>query len=448
MAVRQSATNCWYVNYNNGNRNNNNTNNRCFVVGASESLSNEDEWAEAWRNFFKHHHGAIKAQQIRIHPAIALRKALEVESGAFKPKPGYRFPILYPTPREIHAARDEDKLVHYYVAPFLNDVSEAVHLANGNISHGNRRGHSAQTGAEQIRSVLLGALDRYDSPVVVKVDFQSCFMSMPRMRVYETLAFFARMYYRGEDLEEKLSVCKALVLNDPTVGCVTLEGRWDLVPERKKLENAGKGRGIPIGNLYAQIVVNIYLAVFDMLMAWHGKAPRFVDDKVFQAKDMDEAKAILRDARTSAASLGLTLHPKKVYIQPARNGVNFCVRTVKGKRIYLSNRTLKAAFQAASEAKDAITARDSANSYLGLMKHCTERKNEAGLAEAVAVRFVGDLFIKIKNGHHIVCLEDRANPRKQREQLIKELYDETWKDLQRRNYPRGSGGRKRDRRAA
>lgn len=431
MAVRYSANNCWNVNFNNGNRNNNNTNNRYCVVGASESLSNEDEWTVAWRNFFKHHHGSIKAQQIFIHPATAVRKALEVERGDFKPKPGYRFPMLEPTPREIHAAMDEDKLVHYYVAPFLNEVAEAVHGANSDISHGNRLGHSAQTGAEQIRDLLVDALARYEAPVVVKVDFQSCFMSMPRERVYEALASFARTYYKGGDQEEKLGICKTLILHDPTVGCLTLDGRWDLVPERKKLENSEEGHGIPIGNLYAQLVVNIYLAVFDMLMAGYGLSPRFVDDKVLVAGCMEDAKAYVREARETARALGLKLHPKKVYIQPAWNGVNFCGRTIKGKRIYLSNRTVKAAFRAVSEADNAISARDSANSYLGLMKHCTEHRNEARLAEAVVLRFIGELYIQMKGGHYVIRLEESENPRKKREQFIKIIYHETWKDSER-----------------
>lgn len=426
--VRYSATNCWNVNFNNGNRNNNNTYNRNYVVGASESISNEDEWATAWRNFFKHHHGSVKAQQIFIHPAAAIRKAREVNGGNFKPKPGYRFPMLEPTPREIHAARDEDKLVHYYVAPFLNEVAEAVHMANGDISHGNRVGHSAQTGAEQIRDLIVDALERHEEPIVVKVDFMSCFMSMPRERVYDALAFFARKYYDRTDLEEKLGICRALILHDPTVGCLTLDGRWELVPARKMLENSEKGHGIPIGNLYAQIVVNIYLAVFDMLLAWYGVSPRFVDDKVHVADCMDNAKAYIRDARNAANSLGLKLHPKKVYIQPARNGVNFCGRTIKGRRIYLSNRTVKSAFRAVSDSDNAISARDSANSYLGLMKHCTEHKNEARLAASVVLKYNGELFIQMKGGHYVIRLEDSANPRKKREQFIKSTYYETWKN--------------------
>ena len=142
-------------------------------------------------------------------------------------------------------------------------------------------------------------------------------------------------------------------------------------------------------------------------------------------------------------NLGLTLHPDKVYIQSFHHGVNFCGRTVKGNRIYLSGKTVKRAFRSVkdydAERDNAISVRDSANSYLGLMLHCTEHKNEARLADAVTERFGEWLCFKERKGHLVCVAKDEVIERKEREKFINETilnYNEVRKDYRRNSNPR------------
>lgn len=87
------------------------------------------------------------------------------------------------------------------------------------------------------------------------------------------------------------------------------------------------------------------------------------------------------------ASLGLTLHPDKFYLQEARKGAAFVGSIVKQGRVYLSNRTVHRLHQAldywqsicieiADNGPDADRLRllehavSSVNSYLGFTVHC------------------------------------------------------------------------------
>lgn len=419
VTVRSSATNAWNVNFNNGNVNNNNTYNRYFVCLAQESLLNEDEWFDAERSFFKNKHGSIGAQQIHIHPAKVIYIARKVKSGEYKPQPGYCFPLLNPSPREIYAAFCPDRLVHHYVAPFIIKVAEYIHRKNGNISHGNRIGYSAQTGAEQIRDAIKQAIELYEDPYIVKIDVKSFFTSISRQKAFDVFKRFVYEFYTGDDLKEKLELCKKLILNDPTKGCIILSTpkKWAKIPDRKRQMFSKNGCGLPIGNFYSQLIANIFLAVLDIILKEYGICPRFVDDKCCIVKDKETAVKIIHIARAVLNILDLELHPDKIYIQPCHRGVNFCGRTIKGNRIYLSNHTINNAHKNIQNIDNIC---EVVNSYLGIMKHCTEYKNEKRLSDLVKSKYKKVYFV-IKKGHYICRMHKMYIPRIKQKIFLKNI---------------------------
>lgn len=433
------------MNYNNGNMNNNNTYNRYFVVGASESVPNIDEWFVAERSFFKNKHKSCGAQRIHIHPAKVLRIARSVAYGTYEPKPGYRFPLFEPSPREIFASFCEDRLVHHYVAPFISEIAEVVHENNGNVSHGNRIAHSAQTGAEQIKRESMKATMENEEPYFVRIDIRSFFTSIPRENAYRCFEDYARQHYSKDDINEKLSICKILILHNPIDGCVRLssESKWKKIPERKLMKNAGEGNGLPIGNFYSQLIANLYLSSLDAAIKGYGTHPRFVDDKCIVAKDKETAKACIQTAKLAVSELGLMLHPDKLYMQPIHRGVNFCGRTIKGGRIYLSSKTIKRAVNkvrmSQPSEKSAVNICNSVNSYIGLMKHCTEWKNERRLADMVLERYSEWLFFIIRKGHLVCEVREEFKKRNISKKIfdtINEKANETRKTNKRNNEPR------------
>lgn len=448
LAVRNSASICWNVYMYVGSVNFSNTYYRFCVCGASESFPDCDLWEDAEKSFYKNKHDSVGPQIIHVHPARVMRIARAVNGGTYTPKPGYCFPLRTPSPREIFAAFCSDRLVHHFVAPFICSIAERVHLSNGDVSHGNRIGHSAQTGAEQIRGAIQQAEKDYLVPYVVKVDIRSFFTSIPRELAYGAFEKFADTYYTGEDKGKMLALCRLLVLHNPVEGCVELPGDWSMVPAAKRVKNAKPGCGLPIGNFYSQIIANLFLALWDRELLKFGVSPRFVDDKCGIVKDRDEAVAFVNAARVAAAGVGLTMHPDKIYIQPARNGVNFCGRTIKGNRIYLSSKTINRCLYRINmlplSQEGARLACDTANSCIGLMYHCTEYGAQKKICKRFLSRFGKWVYVCFRKGKFTCKLKREFTVRNEHRTTVNNLiniYHETCKENRRGHHPRRSGKR-------
>ena len=122
---------------------------------------------------------------------------------------------------------------------------------------------------------------------------------------------------------------------------------WEGLQKDKSLFTTKTGYGLPIGNLTSQVFANFYLTEFEQFLK---------------------------------EELGLTLHPKKIYLQPAKNGVPFLGAYIKPNYIMAGKRVLKNFMQKArgyeklaqnhkpsKEELNEIQA--SINSYLGIMRH-------------------------------------------------------------------------------
>lgn len=101
-----------------------------------------------------------------------------------------------------------------------------------------------------------------------------------------------------------------IVFNDPTcsVNYKSPKRAWEGLPKDKSLFTTKTGYGLPIGNLTSQVFANFYLTEFDQFLK---------------------------------EELGLTLHPKKIYLQPAKNGVPFLGAYIKPNYIMAGKRVLK-----------------------------------------------------------------------------------------------------------
>lgn len=129
------------------------------------------------------------------------------------------------------------------------------------------------------------------------------------------------------------------------------------------------GKGLPLGNLTSQLLVNVYMNEFDQFMKHNLKAKyylRYADDFVIFSHDKRELEKILPKIKMFLSdTLKLELHPNKVFIKTLSSGVDFLgwvnfpnhkvLRTVTKRRMFknLSNNDSK----------------ESLNSYLGLLKH-------------------------------------------------------------------------------
>lgn len=306
---------------------------------------------------------------------------LEIMNGTYKPRPGIAFVVRDPVIREIFAAPFRDRVVHH----FLFDIAAPWwdrRLCYD--AYSCRVGKGTLFGIKRMEAMIRKVSRNYTRKVYVgKFDIQGYFMSLPRRGLYERIHWgLDRQFPNGGPMYDLLKrLWYAVIFDDPTKG-VKKRGKmsnWHDLPLSKSLFNQPPGRGIVIGNLSSQLLSNIYLDTFDRFVReelgykYYG---RYVDDFfiVVTEEELPKLRADVRVMELKLAELGLTLHPKKRYIQEASKGVPFLGvvvypgRTVPGKRI---RNNFYRALQNYEYGNGDI---ESIISYLGLVKHYNSKK--------------------------------------------------------------------------
>jgi retron-type reverse transcriptase len=138
-------------------------------------------------------------------------------------------------------------------------------------------------------------------------------------------------------------------------------------------------KGLPLGNLTSQLLVNIYMNIFDQYVKHELKIKyyiRYADDFVFLTDDRDKLVSILPKIETFLFErLKLRLHPHKLHIKTLVNGVDFLgwihFPEYKILRVKTKKRMMR-------KIKDNARP-ESLASYLGLLKHGNSYKTEQEL---------------------------------------------------------------------
>jgi hypothetical protein len=221
--------------------------------------------------------------------------------------------------------------------------------------------------------------------------------------LFSKLAVFIDSGYHGSDKEHIKELCRLIIFNDPTEHCIrhSPPEAWRDLPADKSLFFINeKNCGLPIGNLTSQIFANFYLNEFDHFIKKHCGVSfygRYVDDCVIVHRSKRFLVRLIKKLRLYLMSnLGLTLHPKKIYLQPCARGVTFLGCFIKPSHIVVHHRTIKNFTRAITvhnavagdhkpDTKEVAAFISSVNSYLGIMKHYrTYRKREAVLNKTLS----------------------------------------------------------------
>lgn len=269
-----------------------------------------------------------------IDNIVNLRNAIMARK--YKPSRGVAFIIHDPVTREVFAAPFIDRVVHHFLFKFTNQWWEPRLWKS---SYSCRKNKGTLCGIQDLqrnmrRATENGTKDAY----VLKRDIRGYFMSLERKRLYERICWgLDRQFPNGGELYRTIKyLWKEVIFDDPCRG-ITIRGRksdWDDLPPEKSLFNQPEGRGIVIGNLTSQLLSNIYLDQLDRFMVYNlgfKNYGRYVDDfyAVVKAEELNEAKAKMNEAEKYLTSLGLTMHPKKKFNLPVKDGVEFL-----GAKIY------------------------------------------------------------------------------------------------------------------
>lgn len=142
-------------------------------------------------------------------------------------------------------------------------------------------------------------------------------------------------------------------------------------------------RGLPLGNLTSQLLVNIYMNEFDQFVKHKLKVRhyiRYADDFVFLSEDKEWLEDLLPQVELFLKDrLHLTMHPDKVFLKTLASGVDFL-----GWVHFPNHRVLRSATKRRMWRRIGENPREATmQSYLGLLEHGNTNKTR----EAVLQRY-------------------------------------------------------------
>jgi retron-type reverse transcriptase len=248
------------------------------------------------------------------------------------------FKINDPKPRDIHKATVRDRLLHHAIFRVLYSYFDNRFITHSYSSRKNKGTHKALIAFKKMCNKV--GKNNTKTIWVLKCDIKKFFASVD----HNILKNILNKHIQNPDILELL-----YTIIDSF--CVEI------------------GKGLPLGNLTSQLLVNVYMNEFDQFVKHGIKAKhyiRYADDFVFLSQDKGCLEKLLPEVKSFLKTkLKLEIHPKKVSIKTIGSGVDFLgwvhfsyhrvLRTVTKKRMF---RNL--------ERKD--YAKMSLQSYLGMLK--------------------------------------------------------------------------------
>ena len=339
---------------------------------------------------------------------IALRDRINTRQ--YAPGKSICFVVTRPRYREVFAASFEDRIVHHYMALRLEPLFEKIFSPR---TFNCRKGKGQLYGIKMLEADLREESQNYTRDCwVMKLDLKGFFMSIDRQMLASLVDTFIVQHYDGPDREDLRYVCRVVVLHEPEKNCERHSPArfWDFLPAHKSFFTNTPGKGVAIGNLFAQLFANFLLNALDWYLEEIGikRHGRYVDD--FYAIHTDKAVllAAVPKIRTLLAGYGLALNEKKFYLQHYAKGVEFTGMIIKPGRTYICNRVLTnfivavRRLNAATDLRQVRHAICSINSYLGLLRQSNEYGNRVKVLAMISPQ--AWQYIYIKGHYEVVCL--------------------------------------------
>lgn len=314
-------------------------------MGAFEDIISVENLLEAWKEFIRGKRGKRDVQEfsLRLMDNI-LELHRELSTGAYRHGGYYAFRISDPKPRQIHKASVRDRLVHHAIYRILYPFFDTLFIAD---SFSCRIGKGTHRALNRFR-FFFRKVSRNNMRTcwVLKCDIRKFFESID----HTVLLFLLRRHIPDERI---LSLLQSII---------------------QSFHAEQTSKGLPLGNLTSQLLVNIYMNEFDQFVKQRLKVRyyiRYADDFVLFSEDrgwlleqIEPIKRFLSD------ELRLTLHPHKMSITTVASGVDFLgwvhfpdhriLRTTTKRRMMNRIRT--------------HPTRETINSYFGLLRYGNARK--------------------------------------------------------------------------
>ncbi len=320
----------------------------------------------------------------------------DIYNRRYKPSRGIAFITRRPVIREIFAAPFRDRIVHHFLYNQCADWWDKRFIYD---AYSCRKDKGTLMGIKRLEHHICAVSHNYSRPAyVIKLDIQGYFMSLSRKALFEKIKWGLERQFADDKARRDLLMYlwREVIFDDPIRG-VKRRGSlrdWDDLPRNKSLFGQPPGQGIVIGNLSSQLLSNIYLDQLDRFMTYdlgYKHYGRYVDDfyYVVTEDEFKQAKQDIKKIREFLEGLGLTLHPKKIYIQEVKKGVEFLGTVVYPYRTVMGRRFKKHFYEAAMEFCEGRRDLDSLISYLGYTKHFNAKKLTERVFDRMGWRYGG-----------------------------------------------------------
>ena len=268
----------------------------------------------------------------------------ELNNGTYTVGKSTAFVVHTPKDREIFAADFRDRIIHHLISQRIMPYLEQEFIVDSYSCMGGRGTTMAVYRCARAINIVSngGTSEAY----ILKGDFKNFFMLIDKRLMYDRICQLLDKYENWDDEAEKRwkHLIAQVVFNCPQENC-KIVGRlqeFQTLPRGKSLFECDEWHGIPIGNLTSQLFANLYLSDFDWFVKealdfeYYG---RYVDDFYIVCNSKEKLLRVIPKIKKYLSKIGVVLHPRKVSITNAVQGVEFLGAFIKPRRILVGTRT-------------------------------------------------------------------------------------------------------------
>ena len=279
---------------------------RIQLTHSYEDIISVENLLLAWKEFIrgKRKKRDVQEFQYRLMDNI-LSLHRELKEGTYRHGGYQAFKISDPKPRDIHKATVRDRLLHHAMYRILSPFFDRTFIAD---SYSCRKGKGTHRAMNRFRAF------------VYKI-------SRNHTRTAWVLKCDIRKFFASIDHAILLDIVRQYILNERIVALIAeVVGSFCVPYSPRSCELRNMQKGLPLGNLTSQLLVNVYINEFDQFVKHTLKASyyiRYADDFVLPAVSRPGLEEMLPGIREFlTAGLKLTLHLDKVSIHSFASGVD------------------------------------------------------------------------------------------------------------------------------
>jgi RNA-directed DNA polymerase len=266
------------------------------------------------------------------------------------------FFISDPKPRSIHKAIVRDRLLHHAIYRVLYPHFDRKFIYDSYSCRYEKGTHKA--------------INRFNQFVhkVSKSNHRTCWV----------LKCDIRKFFASIDQATLIQIVEKHISDPDTL--------WLIQRVVESFESTGLGKGLPLGNLTSQLLVNVYMNEFDQFVKHVLKQKyyiRYADDFAIMHHDKNVlTKLLLKVQDFLNDKLKLNLHPNKVFLQTATSGIDFLGWVHFYHHRVLRTATKKRMFK---KLRDTSMKPEVVQSYFGLLGHGDAHKLWGNIAKMLPV---------------------------------------------------------------